>query len=79
MTTPRKDILIPVELHEAVILLEALHEYRNVDPPRWGDLELESLIPRIMSHIGYPTAKKVVPEVYEAYYPDGPPKIRPWW
>lgn len=79
MARQRNGILIPIELHEAVILLKALHEYRNVDPPRWGDNELESLIQRVMAHIGYPTSKKVVPEVYKAYYPDGPPKITPWW
>ncbi len=73
-----ENILIPAELHEARLIIEALHKYLEADHIG-ADYEVEGIIRRIMSHIGYPTAKKIVPEAYETYYPDGPPKIRPWW
>jgi len=76
---PRKDLLIPAELHEARLLIEALCKFRRGEHPSWGDHEIDNMIRRVMSHIGFPTAKTIVPEVYAEYYPDGPPKIRPWW
>jgi len=75
----RDSILIPAELHETRLIIEALCKFRRGEHPDWADYEIDQLIRRIMSHMGYPTAKKVVPEVYREYYPDGPPKTRPWW
>ena len=78
-TMMRQQILIPAELHEARLLIEALCKFRKGEHPEWGDREIDNMIRRVMSHIGFPTAKVLVPEVYKEYYPDGPPEIRPWW
>ena len=72
-----KSILMPIEIHRARLILEALAAYKKQDPMEWGG-EIDDTIKQFISHIGFRDAERIVPEIYHEAFPEGPPKIRKW-
>ena len=70
-------ILITLEMYEARLILEALATYKKTDPIEWGR-EIDDLSRKLISHIGFREAERIVPEIYHEYFPEGPPAIRQW-
>jgi len=72
-----KSILMPLEMHKVRLILEALAVYKKTDPIEWGT-EIDDLTKQFISHIGFPEAERIVPEIYHKAFPEGPPKVRQW-
>jgi len=47
----------------------------NLDKHTWSEGEIDKMMRNIMSHVGLPDAKRIVPEAYAVCYPEGPPKV----